>query len=268
MQQNVDMARPAVAAPMSRVTLVVLAVLAVTTLAGCSKPPPSGDLPVGASAVTVDGNAEVVYVAAQYPAGQVPMVGNQVCPPAAPNVPQCIPPSSSFKVHFMALPAPDGTYEVVLANASGILPVGALAMDPNNMWELNKTFEADYMGDFDRLELRMGDFVFATAPTGAGSNAFTVADGLASVTATGSYKGKTLDVTVSNLPANGTFVGRLYTLDETSGLLSVAETFPLTNGANTFTAPMNVADYAEFHIHVGASLINLYKTTIAETPAK
>ncbi|MEA3135881.1 MAG: hypothetical protein QOC71_162, partial [Thermoplasmata archaeon] len=245
---------------MSRATLVVLALLAVTALAGCSKAPPSGELAPGASAVTVEGAATAHYKAAQHPVGQAPMACNPV---AFPPVGQCVPASSSFVIHFMALPTPDGTYEVVLANATGTLPVGALAMDANNMWELNKTFDGkDYTGDFDRVELRMGDFVFATSAAGEGDNAFALADGLATISATGTYRGKVLNVTVSNLPAMGAFVGRLYTHDEASGLLTVAETFPLHNGANEFTAPQNIAAYAEFHIHAGASLINLYKTTV------
>lgn len=263
------MANAAVAAPMSRATLVVLAVLAVTALAGCSKAPPSGELAAGASAVTIDGSSVVVYTEAQYPAGQVPMVGQDLCSPVPGTPPQtqCVPPSTSVTAHFMSLPTPDGTYEVVFANASGILPIGALVMDANNMWEINKTFEVDYTGAYDRLELRMGEFVLATAAAGEGTNPFALAEGLSAITATGTYSGKVLSVTVSGLPEGGSYVGRLYTLDEASGLATVAETFPVANGANEFTAPLDIADYAEFHIHVGSSLINLYKTTIGEAPA-
>jgi hypothetical protein len=265
------MAKAAVAAPMSRVTLVVLAVLAVTALAGCSKAPPSGELAAGASAVAVSGDAMVTYVAKVRPASAVPNPALQdaLCSPAPQTPPQtqCVDPSSSFKVHFMALPTPEGEYEVVLANSSGILPLGMLAMDANNMYELNKTLDKDYTGAFDRLELRMGDFVFATAPTAAGANPFALADGLSAVSATGTFKGKVLNVTVSGLPAAGSFVGRLYTCDPESKLLTSAETFPVHNGGNEFTAPLDIAEYAEFHIHVGTSLINLYKTTTGPEPS-
>ena len=251
---------------MARAPLLLLVLLTAAALAGCSKAPPSGELGPGAAAATVDGNAVVDYVAEERPAGAIPMVGGEVCSPVPnPPVPQCVEASSHFKVHFMALPTPDGTYEVVLANATGILPLGSLAMDDNNMWELNKTVEGeDYAGAFDRLELRMGDFVFATASAAEGTNTFAVAESASAVTAAGTYRGKDLDVTVSGLPANGTFVGRLYTCDEESKLLTVAETFPVANGANQYTAPLNIADYAEFHVHVGASHINLVKSTIGE----
>jgi hypothetical protein len=252
---------------MSRVTLVVLAVLAVTALAGCSKAPPSGELSGGASGVTIDGNGIVDYTAAQYPAGSVPVVGPSLCSPVpqAPPQTQCVPASSSFTIHFMALPDPAGaTYEVVLANASGELPLGALTMDANNMWEINKTFEGeDYTGSFDRLELRLGDVVLATAPAGEGTNTFTLDAGLSGISATGTYSGKVLNVTVTGLPANGTYTGYLYTLDEVSGLLTRAEPFTVRNGANEHTAPQDIATYAEFHIHLGTSMVNLYKMTIA-----
>lgn len=254
---------------MSRVTLVVLAVLAVTALAGCSKAPPSGDLGAGPTPVAVEGSANVVYTAAQSPA-QVPVLGQDVCSPAPQTPPQtqCVAASSAFTIHFMALPAPEGTYEVVLANATGMVPLGALVMDANNMWELNKTVEGeDYDGDFDRLELRMGDFVLATASPAEGTNAFALADGLAAVSATGSYRGKVLTVDIAGLPGNATYNGYLYTMDEASGLLTRGDPFPIANGANEYTAELNIADYAEFHVHVGTSMVNLVKLTIGEGAA-
>ena len=90
---------------------------------------------------------------------------------------------------------------------------------------------------------------------------------MAAVTATGTYQGKVLNVTVSGLPAAGSFVGRLYTCDPESMLLSIAETFPVNNGGTEFTAPLDIADYAEFHIHVGTSLINLYKASTTVEPS-
>jgi hypothetical protein len=250
---------------MSRATLVVLALLAVTALAGCSKAPPSGELATGASGVMIDGNGVAAYTAAQSPA-QVPVVGQDVCSPLPQSPPetQCVPASSSFTIHFMALPDPSGgTYEVVLANASGILPVGALVMDANNMWEVNKTFDGeDYTGSFDRMELRLGEVVLATAPAAAGTNTFALDAGLSGISATGSYSGKVLNVTASGLPMNGTYTGYLYTLDEESGLLTRNEPFPIQEGANEYTAPQDIASYAEFHIHLGSSMVNLYKMTI------
>ncbi|HUR25224.1 MAG TPA: hypothetical protein VM327_04315 [Candidatus Thermoplasmatota archaeon] len=252
---------------MLRTTLVVLSLVLVTALAGCSKAPPSGQLSPGPAALAVDGTAKVDYVAKVRPASQVPNPTAQdaLCPPStAPSqVPHCIDASSSFTIHFMALPAPDGTYEVVLANATGEVPLGALMADANNMWELNKTVDGqDYTGAFDRIELRMGQFVVATSSAAEGDQTFALADGLNSVSATGTYRGKVLNVTVSGLPANTTYSGYLYTMDKESGLLTRGEPFPVVNGPNEYEAPVNIGDYAEFHIHVGSSMVNLLKMTV------
>jgi hypothetical protein len=248
-------------------TLLVLAVLAMAALAGCSKAPPSGTLTGGASGLSVQGTADTNYQEAVYPAGAVPTVGPMLCGPAgAPPETQCVPASSSFHVHFMALPTPEGSYDVVLAGgAGGERNLGSLAVDTGSMWDFNATVaNEDLEGQFQRIEVRMGDFVLSTAPATEGSQPFALGPGLDGVTAAGTYKGKVLNVTVSGLPANGTYVGRLYTNDTQSGLLTVAETFPIHNGANEFTAKADVQDYAEFHVHVGASLINLYKLKIPQ----
>ena len=261
------MAQPAVAETMPRATFVVLALLAVTALAGCSKAPPSGELSPGPTPLTVDGTAMVDYVAKVRPANQVPnpMLQDALCSPAPQTPPQtqCVDPSSSFTIHFMALPTPDGTYEVVLANATGMVPLGALVADAANMYELNKTIEGeDYTGAFDRLELRMGEFVVATAPAAEGQQTFTLAEGLSAVSATGSYSGKVLTVTVSGLPEGASYSGYLYTMDEASGLLTRGEPFAIVNGDNEHTAELDIAEYAEFHVHVGSSMVNLVKMTI------
>jgi hypothetical protein len=249
---------------MSRVTLVVLAIVAATLLAGCSKAPPSGQLSPGPAPLAVDGTANIVYVAEERPAGQVPVVGPELCSPVPnPPVPQCVEASSTFTVHFMALPTPEGTYEVVLVNATGEVPLGALVADANNMYELNKTVEGeDYEGDFERLELRMGGLVLATAATAEGAQAFSLASELAAVTATGSYRGKVLNVTLSGLPSNASYSGYLYTMDPESGLLTRGDPFPVSNGANEYTAELDIEEYVEFHVHVGSSMVNLVKMNI------
>ncbi|MHB1262630.1 MAG: hypothetical protein ACYC2H_13060 [Thermoplasmatota archaeon] len=256
---------------MSRATLVVLAVLAVTALAGCSKAPPSGELSGGASGVALMSGdiATNEYTPAEYPAGQVPVIGQdpRACPPpGVPNVPQCVPASSSFDIHVMVLPAPDASgYKAFLVGAAGELELGMVEPDDAGMWRGNATVEGrDVSGNYTSIEIRMGSFVYATASSAAGAQPFVLAPGLDAIIAEGSYEGKTLNVTVSGLPVNGTYVGRLYSCDPESKLLTVAETFPVANGGNEFAAPLNIADYAEFHVHVGTSLINLYKTTIGE----
>ena len=98
---------------------------------------------------------------------------------------------------------------------------------------------------------------------GEGTNAFAVAEALTGVSATGTYKGKVLTVTVDGLPEGGSYNGRLYFMDEESGLLTPGDYFPVTAGQPTeFEAPLDIADYSEFHVHVGTSSVNLYKATL------
>lgn len=246
----------------------LLATLALSVLAGCSDAPPSGDLVSGPAGLAVDGTVAIDYTQASYPAGQVPQVGNQLCPPpqAPQPVPQCVPAASSFAVHFMALPTPDSSgYRAVLVGSAGERDLGALAMVEGNMYELAVNYTEDLTGQYTTVELRMGDFVLATASAAEGTQTFALAEGLSSVSATGSYEGKVLNVTVSGLPANGTYMGRLYILDEASGLLTPGEFFPVRDGEPTeHEAEFDVADYAEFHVHVGTSSINLVKSTIPQ----
>jgi hypothetical protein len=244
---------------------LLLATLALTILAGCSSAPPSGDLVSGSAGLAVDGNVAIDYTQASYPAGQVPQVGNQLCPPPEAPVPQCVPAASSFGVHFMALPTPDSNgYHAFLVGSAGERDLGALVMDEGNMYELAVNYTEDLTDQYQSVELRMGTFVFATASAAEGTQAFALAGGLTAVSATGSYRGKVLNVTVSGLPEGASYNGHLYTLDEESGLLTRGPPFPIRNGANEHEAELDIEDYAEFHIHVGTSSVNLVKSTIPQ----
>jgi hypothetical protein len=267
---------------MARPTVLVLGILSFALLAGCSKAPPSGTLAVGEPALTLDGTSDLKYTAFSSggnPTGVIPTAGNTTqcaqdqspTPPPGGLVTKCTQASTVVHAHFMALPAP-GTevYELFLAQgttATKEMDVGQVVVDTNNMWDLNKTYPQDLEKHFQSVELRLGPFVVAVAPAAqSGSEKFAVPKDLAAIEAKGTYKGKVLSVDVSGLPGNGTFVGRLYTQDAKTCLLSVKETFPLHNGANSFTATsLNIAQYAQFHIHVNDSLINLYKANVSST---
>lgn len=261
------MYRPAVADAMATKPVLLLALLSLSFLAGCSDSPPSGDLAASTPALVIDGNVIVDYTAAVRPLGQLPSpLGDQCAPPEAPApVPQCVDPASSFRIHFMALPTPDSNgYHVHLTGAAA-RDLGAILPDEANMWELAVNLTEDVSAGVTGIELRMGTFVLATASGAEGTNEFAVPDELAAVSATGSYKGKTLTVTVTGLPANGTYMGRLYTMDEESGLLSPGEFFPVTSGTPTeHKAELNIGNYAEFHVHVGTSSVNLLKADVPQ----
>lgn len=249
--------------------VLVLSLVALSLLAGCSDSPPSGDLPAGSPGLAIDGNVVAEYTPASSGGNPLPppancLQDNSPVPPPAGATP-CVPASSSFKVHFMALPTPDASgYHVFLTGAAA-RDLGALMANEANMWELTANLTEDVSAGVTGVELRMGSFVIATASGAEGTNTFAVAEGLGAVSATGTYKGKDLTVTVSGLPANGTYMGRLYTLDEESGILAPGEFFPITpDTATEFRAELNIGDYSEFHVHVGTSAVNLYKATIPQ----
>lgn len=249
--------------------LLALSLILFAFLSGCSDGGPSGKLVTVAAPIAVDGTSSNMYVAAERPLNSTTMGAADQCTPSAvpPGTPldegRCTNPSSTFDIHFMFLPEPDGNgYGIFLVGgAIGerlLAPLGDLG---NGMMGMNITEETDLSGQFERLELRMGQFPLAAAPSAAGSQAFVVDANATKVAVTGSYKGKTLDIDVSGLPAKGPFVGRLYTLDAT-GNATVGESFPVISGSQSFKSERNIGDYAEFHIHVGPSKINLYKATL------
>lgn len=259
------MPRPAVAGAMATKPVLMLSILALALLAGCSDAPPSGDLPAGTAALALDGSIVASYTAAQYPAGQLPGPLGTACPPPEAPVPQCVPASSSFQVHFMALPQPDASGYHVYLTGPAARDLGALIADEANMWELTMNYTEDLSAGVTGVELRMGELVLATASGAAGDNPFAVAEALTGVSATGSYKGKVLTVTVEGLPEGGVYNGRLYTMDEETGLLTPGEYFPVTPGQPVeYRAALDIADHAEFHVHVGTSSVNLYKAVLPQ----
>ncbi|HLF16076.1 MAG TPA: hypothetical protein VI796_01415 [Candidatus Thermoplasmatota archaeon] len=249
--------------------------LLALALSGCSDGGASGEVSAtstGLAALVADGYSNTTYQAFSNPlASPVPppdgvenpteCFQNQI--PDFPAEQQCTFAYSDFDVHFMSLPDPDANlgYTVFLVNATGELQLGSLE-NVGGMWgrDFNVTDE-DFAARFSGLELRMGDFVLGVASVTAGQQAFALAEGLASISATGEYSGKTLTLTVSGLPANATYTGYLYEEDE-NGVLQRTESFPVQNGPVEHEAPQSISGYREFHIHVAGSMINLFKATI------
>lgn len=248
--------------PLFALTLVLLA-----ALAGCSDAPPAGDLVAIPGLPAAEGTSLNEYRAAVYPI--MDAQGNPVCLqnqlPVTPEGQRCVDPFTNFTIHFMSLPEPDGNgYAIYLVGGTiGEKQLAPLVSQEGGMWGLTYQDDEDLSTQFERLELRMGTFVVASAPAAAGSQAFTAAPGLSSVTVAGSYKGRTLTLDVAGLPEDGNYVGRLYTKDEASGALTAAESFPIVAGVQEFKAQTgNIGDFAEFHIHVGSSKVYVYQATL------
>lgn len=248
---------------------VVLSLLTFALLAGCSDGPPSGDLVAIPGSLDVNGStAENTYVARSGGQDNPAAPGERLCPPE--DVPQdaiplCVEASSHYKVHFMSLPEPAGDgYQVFqMGGAIEERSLCNLQRGTGDMWECEITKDGqDESSQFERLDLRMGDFTIASASSAGGSQAFVANPALSSVTVSGSYKGRTLSLDVQGLPAGPEYVGRFYTRG-ISGNLTVAESFQVVAGAQELETELdNVGAYEEFHIHVGTSKIYVYQATI------
>jgi hypothetical protein len=248
---------------------LVFSVLALAFLAGCNDAPPSGSLTTTAAPLTIEGSANMAFFAGQQP---VPN-NNMLCAPAA-APPQadpykCVPPSSNITGHIMGLPEPDGAgWALYGKGTGGERQLVALAADAQDMYNFAYAVNnEDISQKYQTLELRMGDFLYATAPMANGTQPF-VLQPITGTMVTGTYKGKTFEFEVTGLPeSNGTkYYGRLYhNVKGADGnvTLTVGQEFEIMAGPNTFEDDKrNIADYEEFHIHVGKSKINLYKGTL------
>lgn len=253
------------------------AIVASAILAGCSSPPPSGNLVNANFAQPLQGGATIEYQAFDTggnPLGGVAGAEDLQCvqdagagnvPPQVPLQP-CTPPETRVKGTVTGL-APGATYGLYFASGSDAMPelkIGDLDADG----AVNVTFDEDYNGAFRTLELRVGNFIYAVGATGAGVQPLAPNPAFGDIQVTGTYKGKDLTLSISGLPMNSTYTGKLYYPNpEAENGIEPRVTFAVENGevAYTLTDDTNIGDYKEFHIHLGPTQINLYKANI--TPA-
>ena len=252
--------------------IVPFGLLVFALLAGCSDAPSAGTLVAKdmGLAATISGTADLAYVAESHPVDGAPTA----CVPQAVPVDQghCTQPSSSIHIHFMqgSLPEPDGNgWALYMANGTTDEHQLAALAEKDGMYDYTYNATEDWSSKYDSVQARMGDFTYATASSKAGKQTFALAPGLPGITVTGTFKGKVLTIDVSGLPGSDTtkFTGWLYEMGP-SGNLTRTVSFPVVAGAQSFTAEKDISDFKEFHIHVGASMVNLYKSTITEKKAK
>jgi hypothetical protein len=246
-----------------RAIILALTLLA-TVLAGCSSGPPSGEFSTDRHNVQVDGSADVAFHA-----GNMPYPNAALCPPDNPNLPpqlRCSSPRTTVSGHFMVLrePSPAG-YTLHWVNDTGALEITTVVFnETGNMWDVvAQDLEGDYSG-YTGIELRMGELVIATSGNSNGPNAFAANPDLTRASASGTWKGKDLTVTVSGLAANATYTGYLYEkLEDGSVVQADGMSFPINgNGEYQYTAAKNINKYAEFHIHIAGSSWNVAQATI------
>jgi hypothetical protein len=134
---------------------------------------------------------------------------------------------------------------------------------PQPTWGVNVTFQGENLdGMYESIEVRLGSQPVVRAPASAGTNAFAIVPELASVTATLSWVGMELTASVDGLPEGAEATAWLVVMDPIQGELVHETEFPVGNGTATATAPRPIAEYAEFHVHLGDSKINLATTAL------
>ncbi len=256
-------------------SILIAASLLAIALAGCSDDPPAGELTGSSVAVPVAGTVTLDEQTFNEPA---PSQGDGATCQARENDPalnqKCTYPYTKLHLHMMSLPDPQaGEYTAMLASSSGAtMDLGAFDVNgtaPNFMFDLNFDNEDDCTGEYqdegcvlsatyDEIHVYLDELLVATAPlqNGAGFVANPAFGGHAFVL---TYEGK--DATVE-LSGNGNFTYELvlYTADET-GATSAAENYIVTVGSNEVTAELEFDQYAEAHIHVAGTKVNLAKAS-------
>jgi hypothetical protein len=267
--------------------LIGVMLAASLVIAGCAAPVPEGTVVADQEAfseVTV-GNVTVNYTAFHSPAndtaGGVPgTVGGatgQDVECAGDDAPagdeyKCTHPSTAVMVGFPGLPEPGtSTYSAWFVGPEGELEIGPLVFNEHGMhesppqptWGVNVTFQGENLdGMYESIEVRLGSQPVVRAPASAGTNAFAIVPELASVTATLSWVGMELTASVDGLPEGAEATAWLVVMDPIQGELVHETEFPVGNGTATATAPRPIAEYAEFHVHLGDSKINLATTAL------
>lgn len=238
--------------------------VSLMALAGCSSPDLQGTVERDAThQQAAAGSATIVYqpFVGQNAAGGLPspLNGTLQCAqgqaPGQVPVDRCKGPYTDVKANFTGLPEP-GTlaYSFRLAGVDQEIGTDADGGDAT----FAKNVSADLSGKVTGLELYLGDYLLMTAPAAGGKFEFTPT--VTGVTVQGTFVGSTVELTVFGLPpSNETYQGRLYL----PGATDSTERFTVTNGKNTYTTTQHpVAEYGEFHIHLGDSRLNLYKAAI------
>lgn len=249
----------------------------VAALAGCTDDPPSGAFTATTPAAFADSASATLTVepaSNAYPVND-PTGGEQECDLDALTeainavtsvaglelLPTCDDPVSSVTGHFASLKTPAMSYSVHLVGASGEFKLGDLteASAGPTHYDLAGEFPGQDLSGYDAMELRDGTTTIARAG-GNGGN-FELAEELEMVSAAVTYEGKDITVVLTDAPEGVSLVAWLVSTDE-AGELVHEESFVLSGAESTYTAGMNVADFTEFHVHVGTSKVNVAVATI------
>lgn len=267
-------------------TLLLGILLVGSLLAGCADEVPPVTIDADQEGVTAatSGNVAIVYQDAHSPAnestmgatGTVDETTDQDTSCAADEDPtgssaeyQCTPAATVVNVSFESLPLPGtSAYKAFLVGNEGELELGDLAFNEHAehmggpMFAVNATLPENVNGMYDRVEVRLGSLVLAWAPATGGTNPFTVNPAVLAVSVSISYQGTQLTVNAENLPEGADPVGWLVEVDMDGEKVHAVQ-FPINGNATQFTAERPITEFAEFHVHVGDSKINMAIATLS-----
>lgn len=265
-----------------RAMLLAITLLAIS-LAGCSDDPITGEFSSTGSSIMLDAEFNVTYQAFNNPYAQtsgteLECQQDSVPAPVGDQIDDCTYPYTKVGGHVMQLPEPDNSgYAVYFVDSS-------FTRQPMELDSLSSHTMADWMFDnegdcdgqftdegcnleglYDTVEVRLvsSGLPVATAPASAGSQTFSVHEGLLGVSFDASYTDNELTLTVSGM-GNFTATGWLVTMDEETGEKTHVEQFPVAgNGEVTYEAEDSIDSYAEVHLHVTGTKINVAVGAIA-----
>ena len=268
-----------------RAMLVSVLTLAVA-LAGFSDDPPSGGFSRSGNAIVVDGNYTVEFQEFVNPVSgtegtQLECQQDQIAdadptPGGLLPIEACTYPYTKAMGHIMSLPEADGQGYAVYFTDSGFSaePLELAMLSGNSMldWSFDNSSDCDgqFSDDgcnldtmYDTLEIRLVSQDLAVATGGiSSSGTFEVADAVKGVSFSASYDGKELTLTTSGI-GNYTVDGWLVSEDEETGALTHADKFSVANGETIYEAPESIDSYAQVHLHVAGTKINLAVATIS-----
>lgn len=266
-----------------RVMLLALT-LSVVALAGCSDEPPSGSFSSTGNAVVVDGNYTVEFQSFNNPVTgtegtQIECQQDQVVnadPTGMIPVEACTYPYTKAMGHIMELPEADSQgYAVYFVDDSFTNPAFELDMlSANTMadWSFDNEADCDDQftddgcnldGLYTHIEVRLvsQDLAVASAALSA-SGTFEVAEVLRGVSFDATYSGSEITLTTTGI-GNFTVDGWLVSLDPETNEKVHEDRFTVTNGETVFDASNDISDYAEVHLHVAGTKINVAVATIS-----
>ncbi|HEX2065357.1 MAG TPA: hypothetical protein VHI93_00955 [Candidatus Thermoplasmatota archaeon] len=253
--------------------LLPLLVVALVAASGCASQGPSGTVKALDYQVPVFGSVLVAYqpFSGANPTGGLPQGDATQCahdqlppPPAgAAPLPPCRGPYSDFRLQATLPPPASGGYKLYAVGPGFERELAALAGEAGS-YSAHANVSQDLSAQVEELQVRMEGLPIAVADGAAGNHTLALAPALGQITVSGTFTGRHLEVTVAGLPANATYVARLYVADPASPTGHTAtESFEVRNGVTAHDAQQDIADFSEFHIHVGTSMVNLYKATLA-----